>query len=563
MSTTDSTHTASRKILVLRGSDCGRSDALQVLAQLGEIHVADSFDAAMQELRGERFDFVVSQTSDFLPLERAVASQKAQVVLDTIADGVGVIDRTGRILWSNPQFDVLPAEAVQRIRRTCADAFGPRTDVITTSRPVPRVHRLRVLLEKDQSLDVHATPILDPQGTLTQIAVVVHDSTAARRLQQRLDAIDNAGRELVGIDAETIAKLDVGQRLDLLEKKVIRYTRDLMRFDNFAIRLLDKKTQKLDLILSAGLPSSVHDLDLYVSSEGNGISGYVAATGRSYICPDVRQDARYLRGIDNARSSLTVPLRLHDRVIGTFNVESDQCGAFTEDDRQIAEIFGRYVALALNIFNLLAVERYQTTGQLGTDLAAEISGPLNDILSDVTTLREDYIGHDDLRHRLNAIADNVVRIRQAIKDVTRPVDGLVGSRDERFGVDPQLAGKVVLVADDEEVIRETIRDVLARVGCEVETARDGDEAVAMIRQRKYDLVLSDIKMPGRTGYDVFAAVKTACPACPVVFMTGFGYDPSHSVIRAHREGLSGVLFKPFKVDEFLEQVRGALTRAQG
>ncbi|HOW19503.1 MAG TPA: response regulator, partial [Phycisphaerae bacterium] len=112
----------------------------------------------------------------------------------------------------------------------------------------------------------------------------------------------------------------------------------------------------------------------------------------------------------------------------------------------------------------------------------------------------------------------------------------------------------------EEIIRETIHDVLTKVGCVVETARDGDQAVAMLSARPYDLVLSDIKMPGKSGYEVFAAAKKARPDCPVIFMTGFGYDPNHSIIRARQEGLSAVLFKPFKVDEFLAEVRGAMAR---
>ena len=49
---------------------------------------------------------------------------------------------------------------------------------------------------------------------------------------------------------------------------------------------------------------------------------------------------------------------MDDRVIGIFNIESQKPAAFTEDDRQFAEIFGRYVAVALNILNLLVVERF-------------------------------------------------------------------------------------------------------------------------------------------------------------------------------------------------------------
>jgi DNA-binding NtrC family response regulator len=71
-------------------------------------------------------------------------------------------------------------------------------------------------------------------------------------------------------------------------------------------------------------------------------------------------------------------------------------------------------------------------------------------------------------------------------------------------------------------------------------------------------VVSDIKMPHRNGYEIFAAARRQQTELPVILMTGFGYDPNHSIVRASQEGLSGVLFKPFKVEQLLEEIRKAL-----
>jgi len=65
-------------------------------------------------------------------------------------------------------------------------------------------------------------------------------------------------------------------------------------------------------------------------------------------------------------------------------------------------------------------------------------------------------------------------------------------------------------------------------------------------------------MPDKTGYEVFAAAQRLNAAIPVILMTGFGYDPNHSIVRASQEGLQAVLFKPFKVDVLLSEVRKAL-----
>ena len=116
------------------------------------------------------------------------------------------------------------------------------------------------------------------------------------------------------------------------------------------------------------------------------------------------------------------------------------------------------------------------------------------------------------------------------------------------------------MADDEPNIRITIHDVLRKYHGNVTTvASNGAEAIALLEHNTFDLVISDIKMPDKSGYDVFAAAhKIVDVTLPVILMTGFGYDPNHSIVRASQEGLAAVLFKPFKVEQLLSEVRKAL-----
>src|SRR5581483_237851 len=104
-------------------------------------------------------------------------------------------------------------------------------------------------------MEMIGSPVINPGGQVVQVVAVVWDATGTRRLQQKIDAIDKAGRELVRLEGDTMSKMNVGQRLKLLEDKIISFTRDLMHFDHFAIRLLDRKTKKIELVISAGLPS--------------------------------------------------------------------------------------------------------------------------------------------------------------------------------------------------------------------------------------------------------------------------------------------------------------------
>jgi two-component system, sensor histidine kinase SagS len=550
-------------MLVLGGRDGANSQAIGSLRDQCDLVEVATIDQAIECLRHEHFDAVFSDSADFLPLERALVSQQANLILNTIGEGVCIVDTEGRCNWMNKRMAQWPAHVHEKIRRTCQgsfELFSKQVSPQTTDTPAnfSRSKRYSLNVDDAQFFEMIASPVISPGGQVVQVVCVVWDATGTRRLQQKIDAIDKAGRELVRLDADLIAKLHVGERLKLLEEKIISFTRDLMHFDHFAIRLLDRRSNKLEVVMSQGLPSEALCIELYAEQEGNGISGYVAATGRSYICPDVERDPRYVFGLDSAKSSLTVPLRLHDRIIGIFNVESRHRAAFNEDDRQFAEIFGRYVAIALNILDLLVVERAGTAHKVADDVCFEAAGPLNDIASDATALMEEFIGHDGLRQKLQQILDNVNNVRKSLRQVAEGPSTVLGAADVKGEDDPVLGGSHILVADDDPNIRTTISDILRKYRAEVTVSANGGEAIAQLEGRGFDLVISDIKMPDRTGYDVFAAARRRSTTLPVILMTGFGYDPNHSIVRASQEGLQAVLFKPFKVDQFLSEVRKAL-----
>ncbi len=521
-------------------------------------------EQAIELLRRESFSAVFSDSADFLPLERALVSQQASLILNTIGEGVCIVDGEGRCNWMNKKMSVWPPRVLDKIRKTCRESFDLFSKQVSpqsadTPASFNRSKRYALNIDEQQFMEMIASPVIDPAGTVVQVVAVVWDATGTRRLQQKIDAIDKAGRELVKLESDAIVKMNVGQRLKLLEEKIVSFTRELMHFDHFAIRLLDRKTNKLEMVMSAGLPGDALNVELFALPDGNGISGYVAATGRSYICPDVERDPRYVSGLEHALSTLTVPLRLHDKVIGIFNIESRQRAAFNEDDRQFADIFGRYVAIALNILDLMVVERVSTSHKVADDVCSEVAGPLNDITSDATTLMDDYIGHDDLRQRLQQILDNAQGIRVSLRQAAEgPNTKILGATNVKGEADPIIGGARILVADDEPNIRITINDILRKYGGHLTVASNGAEAIAHLDCSEFDLVISDIKMPDKSGYDVFAAAHKHSANLPVILMTGFGYDPNHSIVRASQEGLAAVLFKPFKVDQLLTEVRKAL-----
>ncbi len=555
-----------QKILLLSGTEAKTSSLLAMLNKQGDVRVVDSAQEAIEAIQAGQVDVVVSEAGDFLPGQCEQCARWVRQALGTSGEGVAAIGPEGEVRWVDAVLQAMPQGVLDAVVSACTDLAGQWRDVGGKNGTYKRtVQRLTVADEAgdEKDYELAVSPVLGADGRLTQMAAVVRDVTTTVRSRRRLQSVERAGQQLVWLDAEQFAGLDAPQRVEKIGAQIASHAHHLMNFERFSIRLLDRQTGELNVAMAQGMSECVWHRQMKPALEGQGICGFVAATGRSYLCPDTSQDPRYLEGIGNAGSSLTAPLRLHGEMVGVFNVESDRVGAFDDIDRQMLETFGRYVAMALKILDLLVVERFQSTGQVADDVSSEIAGPLNDIMSDASALLSEYIGDETLQARLEAITKNVSRIRESVKEVAQPTNGLRGQRNGRKRPDPMLAGKRLLVADDEDAIRETLYEVLHNEGCEVDTACDGAQATGMLSRHRYDLVLADICMPHKNGYEVFATVKERNPDCGVILITGFGYDPNHSVVRANQEGLAAVLFKPFKVDQLLTEVRQALGRPAG
>jgi two-component system response regulator AtoC len=112
----------------------------------------------------------------------------------------------------------------------------------------------------------------------------------------------------------------------------------------------------------------------------------------------------------------------------------------------------------------------------------------------------------------------------------------------------------VLVVDDKENMVKLFAKILAE-GYEVETAEDGARALGLVATREYDVVVTDIRMPGADGFELLAAVKARSPATEVVLMTGYATVPD--AVRAMKTGAFDYLEKPFDPDAALATVAHA------
>jgi len=338
-------------------------------------------------------------------------------------------------------------------------------------------------------------------GECYQMVATLRDATTEIIQKQKFEALHRAGAELTDLRPEEIYQMGFSERIELLIDNIHHYTKDLLNFDVVEIRVLNAE------MLSVGMDSGITSRTLYAKKEGNGVTGFVAATGKSYLCEDTTEDDLYLDGLVGAKSALTVPLKYHDEIVGTFNVESPVVNRFSAYDLMFLESFANYIAIALNTLELLNAQR------------------------------------------TNATLESVVAIREA---VGTPVDEILNHTVQLMAsfdsLDPKSAERLEVIVDSDADVRESAHKILECQGCVVETAHTGDEALMMVRAasrgQNYHAIIADIRLPDIKGYDLLVKLKEFYKSPPLVLMTGFGYDPAHRA--------NAILYKPFKLEQVLE-----------
>jgi two-component system, OmpR family, KDP operon response regulator KdpE len=117
----------------------------------------------------------------------------------------------------------------------------------------------------------------------------------------------------------------------------------------------------------------------------------------------------------------------------------------------------------------------------------------------------------------------------------------------------------VLVVDDEAGLRKVVRDALEQAGHEVETAADGDEALAIATERAFDLVVTDLAMPRRDGLELVRELRRSSKV-PILVLTVRGEE--REKVKLLDAGADDYMTKPFGVGELLARARALLRRGE-
>ncbi len=118
--------------------------------------------------------------------------------------------------------------------------------------------------------------------------------------------------------------------------------------------------------------------------------------------------------------------------------------------------------------------------------------------------------------------------------------------------------EAVLVVDDDPVVRESLQRLLGKRGYAVETAGTAEEALLLLGQKLFALVITDWQMPGMDGLALLRRIKERLPHTPVVMITAYG--STETVIQALRSGVSDFVLKPYRPEELLQIVEREVAR---
>jgi len=117
----------------------------------------------------------------------------------------------------------------------------------------------------------------------------------------------------------------------------------------------------------------------------------------------------------------------------------------------------------------------------------------------------------------------------------------------------------ILIVDDEAIIRDFLSEALEDY--DIAVACDGDEAIAKLKERSFDLIITDLRMPKVSGQKVVKAARELRPNAKVVVISG--YSSLHTVSQSVSHGACAFLSKPFSIKELMQTVTTALEGSGG
>ncbi|MDR0522121.1 MAG: GAF domain-containing protein [Planctomycetaceae bacterium] len=526
-------------------------------------------------------------------------------ILENIPAALVLTDLEQNIIWCNQKFcewggidnpagkkffTVLGRPAMR------GPDFVPFSKVRRTGLPSVTVLEIKY---SGKFLQMEVGPVFNAEEKVTRYVVTLHDVTNQTIKEEKWIRLREVCKELADLSKKDILQRSPKDRTNILRAKIAKYTQEILKFSAVEVRVKSERDNNLlEPLFTFGMAEEARLRNLYVSQDGNGITGWVAFHGKSYKMDDSSEDPFFIEGAAGARSSLTVPLLHRGSVIGTFDVESTQPNAFDDTDLELLETFADNVAGAIHTLELLSVEQKETAFRSIEKVFTDSIGPLNLILNETARLPIDEIREHPEVLNFDDIVTSFTRVRDYARQIQNAFQGHIATLTtdlppELSSTDcnnyPMLRGRRILIADGDESVGKELSRLLFYYGSTVEASTTGYGALKMLETTHYDAFMSDIKLPDMSAFSFFRKVRciyckrfqnrplfTICeppendPSCPssamgfvpFLYMRSFGYDSGHVTIRATQAGVPKPIFKPFILTQLLDSLKMVILKAE-
>jgi signal transduction histidine kinase len=236
----------------------------------------------------------------------------------------------------------------------------------TSEKLVPCPHRFQEAMATVKSKEIELNPAEDAQGVWNENASLYAE---IRRRATQLEVASQVAQKVVSI-------LD----LDQLLAEIVRLIRLKFGYYHIHIFLVDQGSNEIVLQeLSGEEDASLKRQGLRLKIGEQGICGWVAANGTPLVCNDVSQESRFYPHelLPKTKSELAIPMRFGEKIIGVLDVQSDELGAFGQDDSLTLQILADQVAIAIRNAHLFRETRRQLeTLRALHDISLEITSQL-------------------------------------------------------------------------------------------------------------------------------------------------------------------------------------------
>ncbi len=359
--------------------------------------------------------------------------------------------------------------------------------------------------------------------------IELKDISDVNRSEKRLQSLKTSGKRLSFIT--DVGAHSSNEQREQLKKIICEQVKgSALNYDIFEIRIIEEtdkrdergqRSKKLIPFMSFGLSVEGQNRELYVSANGNGITGYVASSGEPYICNDTKNDPLYVTGAIEAKSSLTVPLSYNNKIIGTCNVESKIPNNFSSQDQLFLELYAKDVAFAIHLLDYaysIKKDDFHTYDQHYRSLRNSLSNIILDLMyeKDVNVKKP----HSAMEEEEKACFKLLDRITSFFKDVQETIlphqeeeDLFKEVRITSFeNLHPELTqnlkdywptlkeflrSKKILSIAPSQNLEQTYLKWLDPLVEQIDVVKSTSQALWLLERQKYDIVLTELFPDGR------------------------------------------------------------------